>query len=91
MFNSIGPLEIIIVLAILLLIFGPKRLPGLGKSVGTGLREFKDSVTGDKDKDDDAGEQTALPSSESKDGLTASVSDDDKAPVETPPRSSTGA
>jgi sec-independent protein translocase protein TatA len=47
---SIGPLEIIIVLVIVLLIFGPKRLPDLGRSLGRGMREFKDSVTG---KDDD--------------------------------------
>jgi sec-independent protein translocase protein TatA len=49
---NIGPLEIAIVLAIVLLIFGPKRLPGLGKQLGTGMREFKDSITG-KDRDDD--------------------------------------
>jgi sec-independent protein translocase protein TatA len=49
---SIGPLELAIVLVIVLLIFGPKRLPGLGKQLGTGMREFKDSITG-KDKDDD--------------------------------------
>jgi sec-independent protein translocase protein TatA len=45
-----GPLEIIIVLIIVLVIFGPKRLPDLGKSLGRGMREFKDSVTG-KDKE----------------------------------------
>jgi sec-independent protein translocase protein TatA len=49
---NIGPLEIAIVLVIVLLIFGPKRLPGLGKQLGTGMREFKDSITG-KDRDDD--------------------------------------
>ena len=43
---NIGPLELIIVLVIVLVIFGPKRLPGLGRSLGTGMREFKDSVTG---------------------------------------------
>ena len=47
---NIGPLEIIIVLIIVLVIFGPKRLPDLGRSLGRGMREFKDSVTG---KDDD--------------------------------------
>jgi sec-independent protein translocase protein TatA len=52
---NIGPTELIIVLVIVLLIFGPKRLPGLGKQLGTGMREFKDSITGkDKDEDDDA-------------------------------------
>jgi len=39
---NIGPLEIAIVLVIVLIIFGPKRLPGLGKQLGTGMREFKD-------------------------------------------------
>ncbi len=49
---NIGPLELIIVLVIVLVIFGPKRLPGLGRSLGSGMREFKDSVTG-KDKDEE--------------------------------------
>jgi sec-independent protein translocase protein TatA len=49
---NIGPLELIIVLVVVLLVLGPKRLPGLGKSLGTGMREFKDSVTG-KDKDEE--------------------------------------
>jgi sec-independent protein translocase protein TatA len=48
---GVGPLEIIIVLVIVLLIFGPKRLPDLGRSLGRGLREFKDSVTS-KDQDE---------------------------------------
>jgi sec-independent protein translocase protein TatA len=49
---NIGPMELIIVLVIVLVIFGPKRLPGLGRSLGTGMREFKDSVTG-KDKEEE--------------------------------------
>jgi len=49
---SIGPLELGIILLIVLVIFGPKRLPGLGRQLGSGMREFKDSITG-KDKDDD--------------------------------------
>jgi sec-independent protein translocase protein TatA len=56
-FNSIGPTELIIVLVIVLLIFGPKRLPGLGKQLGSGMREFKDSISGKdsgRDEDDDA-------------------------------------
>lgn len=43
--GGIGPTEIIIVLVIALLVLGPKRLPGLGKSLGTGMREFKESVS----------------------------------------------
>jgi sec-independent protein translocase protein TatA len=58
-FQSIGPTELIIVLAIVLIIFGPKRLPGLGRQLGSGMKEFKDSITGkdsdrDLDEDDDA-------------------------------------
>jgi sec-independent protein translocase protein TatA len=49
---NIGPLELAIVLVIALVIFGPKRLPDLGRSLGSGMREFKDSLTG-KDDDDD--------------------------------------
>ena len=51
---NIGPMELAIVLVVVLLIFGPKRLPGLGRQLGTGMREFKESITGkDKDRDDD--------------------------------------
>ena len=50
---NIGPLELAIVLVIALVIFGPKRLPDLGRSLGKGMREFKDSLTGDNDDDDD--------------------------------------
>jgi sec-independent protein translocase protein TatA len=50
---SIGPLELGIVLLIILIVFGPKRLPGLGRQLGTGMREFKDSITGGKDRDED--------------------------------------
>jgi sec-independent protein translocase protein TatA len=49
---NIGPLELVIVLAIVLLIFGPKKLPQLGRSLGGGLREFKGAVSG-RHKDDD--------------------------------------
>jgi sec-independent protein translocase protein TatA len=58
--GPIGPLEIGIVLLIVLIIFGPKRLPELGKSLGSGMRGFKDSVTG-KDTDDEQ-EQLDRPS-----------------------------
>ncbi|MFT3864835.1 MAG: twin-arginine translocase TatA/TatE family subunit [Solirubrobacterales bacterium] len=51
MLGNIGPLEIIVVLIIALIVFGPKRLPELGNSLGKGIREFKDSVTGEN-KDD---------------------------------------
>jgi sec-independent protein translocase protein TatA len=47
---GIGVWEILILLLVALLIFGPKRLPEMGRSLGRGMREFKDSLTG---KDDD--------------------------------------
>lgn len=47
--GNVGPLEIAIVLIIALLVFGPKRLPELGKSVGKGIREFKASISGEDD------------------------------------------
>ncbi len=50
---GIGIPELIIVLVILLVIFGPKRLPGLGRSLGSGMREFKDSISGRSKGDDD--------------------------------------
>ena len=43
---GIGPVEIVIILVLALLIFGPKRLPEMGRSLGRGMREFKDSISG---------------------------------------------
>ncbi len=54
MLGNIGPLEIIVVLIIALIVFGPKRLPELGSSLGRGIREFRNTVTGDKGDDDDS-------------------------------------
>jgi sec-independent protein translocase protein TatA len=45
---NIGPMEIAIVLIIALIVFGPKRLPELGKSLGKGIQEFKGTIGGDK-------------------------------------------
>lgn len=50
---QIGPLEIMVVLAIVLLIFGPKKLPELGRSMGKGLREFKSSLNKSTETEDD--------------------------------------
>jgi TatA/E family protein of Tat protein translocase len=49
---NIGPMELLVVLIIALVVFGPKRLPELGRSLGKGIREFKGSVSGDNDDDD---------------------------------------
>ena len=59
--SNIGLPEIAIVLLIVLVIFGPKRLPQLGRSLGSGMREFKDAVTGKNKDDDDAPELNAPP------------------------------
>lgn len=53
MLGNIGPLEIIVVLIIALVVFGPKRLPELGRSLGRGIREFRGSVTGEHDSEDE--------------------------------------
>ena len=59
---NVGPLELVIVLVIALVILGPKRLPEVGKSIGNGMREFKDAISGSS-KDDDDDEITTLKSS----------------------------
>ena len=70
---NVGPLEIAVVLIIVLIVFGPKRLPELGQSMGRGIREFKSSLSGDKDEkssDEQVRElqasQAAPPAAESK-------------------------
>jgi sec-independent protein translocase protein TatA len=55
---SVGPTELIIVLVIALLVLGPKRLPEVGRSVGRGMREFKDSLSGVNMRDDEDEEPT---------------------------------
>ena len=50
---SIGPLELVVVLVIALIVLGPKKLPEVGRSVGRGMREFKESLTGDSVDPDD--------------------------------------
>lgn len=65
---SIGPLEIAIVVAIILLLFGARKLPELGKGLGSGMREFKDGITGkdggDEDRPESLDESTSAPQSE---------------------------
>ena len=61
---SVGPMELILVLAIALIVLGPKRLPEAGRALGKGLREFKDSVSGlgsHDDDDEEDGEPAKLP------------------------------
>jgi sec-independent protein translocase protein TatA len=72
----IGLPELIVLLVVLLLIFGPKRLPEMGRSLGKGMREFKDSITSKGGDDDD--EPAALPrSSEPPTTVAASAREHD--------------
>ena len=50
---NVGPLELIIVLAIALIVLGPKKLPEVGRSIGSGMREFKDSLSASTAHDED--------------------------------------
>ncbi len=53
MIPNIGLPEILVVLVIALIVFGPKRLPELGKSLGKGINEFKGAMSGDDEDEDD--------------------------------------
>jgi sec-independent protein translocase protein TatA len=48
--------ELLILMLVILLVFGPKRLPEMGRQLGRGMREFKESITGKDDEDDDLAE-----------------------------------
>jgi sec-independent protein translocase protein TatA len=72
---NIGIPELLIVLVVVLIIFGPKRLPQLGRSLGGGMREFKDSVSG-KTKDDDEDEGKVIETPASK-NVTTAVADEE--------------
>ena len=48
---NVGPLELIVVLIIALIVLGPKRLPEVGRSVGRGMREFKDAISGENEEE----------------------------------------
>jgi sec-independent protein translocase protein TatA len=75
--SNIGLPEIAIVLVIVLVIFGPKRLPQLGRSLGSGMREFKDAVTG-KHKDDDDRDAIEAPPPIPADRVTTAQADESR-------------
>ena len=60
----IGFPELIVLLLVILLVFGPKRLPEMGRSLGRGMREFKDSISGDKDRHEERRPAELTPSAE---------------------------
>jgi len=76
--GGIGPLELVIVLVIVLVVFGPKRLPSLGRQLGAGMREFKDSVTskGRDDDDDDEARPTLTPATPAPPAASDTVGDE---------------
>ena len=62
---NIGPMELVIVFVIALIVLGPKRLPEVGRSIGSSMREFKDAISGDKRDDDDEDELNLTTASKS--------------------------
>jgi sec-independent protein translocase protein TatA len=75
---NIGPMEIALVLIVALIILGPKKLPDMGRSVGKGMREFKEAVAGGGKNDDDDEKPaitaaTAEPSAEQRERTAAAA------------------
>jgi sec-independent protein translocase protein TatA len=73
---GVGATELIILLVIVLIIFGPKKLPQLGKSLGSGMREFKNSVSGKGGDDDD--EPEVIEGPDKSNVTTAAAADDEE-------------
>ena len=61
--GNIGWQGALVIILVLLLVFGPKRLPEMGRSLGRGMREFKDSVTGNDDEPEAEKVELAPPAS----------------------------
>ena len=74
---GVGATELIILLVIVLIIFGPKKLPQLGRSLGGGMREFKNSVTG-KGGDDDDDEPEVIEGPDRSNVTTAAAAGDEE-------------
>jgi sec-independent protein translocase protein TatA len=83
---NVGPLEIVLLLVLALLLFGAKRLPEIGRSLGHGMREFKDSVSGDHPATTDAHHELEQIATHLEPGETAHVTVRETAAiVEQPP------
>ncbi len=61
MIGNVGPMELLLVMAIALIVLGPRKLPEAGRAIGRGLREFRQSLSGDgrDDEDDEAARLSA--------------------------------
>ena len=59
---NVGPMELLIVALVALLVLGPKRLPELGRSLGSGMREFKDGISGVRSAVEPDGEESGIES-----------------------------
>lgn len=59
-----GPLELIVILVVALIVLGPKKLPEAARSVGRGMREFKESISGKDDDVDEPAPRSELPPAE---------------------------
>jgi sec-independent protein translocase protein TatA len=57
---QVGPLELVVVLAIALIVLGPKKLPEVGRSLGRGMREFRSSLSGEHEEQRDEEKKPAL-------------------------------
>ena len=73
--GSIGTPELIVILVIALVIFGPGKLPEVGKAIGKGINEFKDAISGPKKAVDETKEAVKKATTS---GVTAGAKDDDK-------------
>jgi sec-independent protein translocase protein TatA len=82
--GNIGWQGAIVIILVLLLVFGPKRLPEMGRSVGRGIREFKDSLSGN-DKPDEPEEAQLAPPAPASDS-SAEASGDESASSPAPER-----
>ncbi len=70
----IGPWELAILLIVVLLVFGPKRLPEMGRSLGKGLREFKASISGKDSEDEETPPSAELPPPREEEPVSATSS-----------------
>jgi sec-independent protein translocase protein TatA len=84
--GSIGVPELLIVLVIALIVLGPKKLPEVGRSLGRGMREFKDSVSGVTQDEDDDEVRAIQTSTEARPAAVAASEPTAPAPSESTPQ-----